>query len=263
MYALSSQKGIKMVRISILNLGDNMNFEWGELGIVAVRGLISLVTLFLLTKLLGKKQVSQLSLFDYVIGISIGNFAAEITINLEASLIYGMLAVAEFTIIAYLISILTMKSITLRRFFMGIPTVLIDKGQILEQGLKKVKFDINDLLEECRSNGYFDLNEIDYAVMEVNGQLSIMPKKEYKPVTMKDMNLKGNNQSLIANVVIDGRIMKENLNNMNKDEKWLRQQLKVQGYDDLGNIILATLDGNEKVAVYPRNDEKPLKDVLE
>lgn len=263
MYALSSQKGIKMVRISILNLGDNMNFEWGELGIVAVRGLISLVTLFLLTKLLGKKQVSQLSLFDYVIGISIGNFAAEITINLEASLIYGMLAVAEFTIIAYLISILTMKSITLRRFFMGIPTVLIDKGQILEQGLKKVKFDINDLLEECRSNGYFDLNEIDYAVMEVNGQLSIMPKKEYKPVTMKDMNLKGNNQSLCANVVIDGKVMKENLENMNKDEKWLNQQLKVQGYKTMEDIMLATLDCNEKVTVYSKNADKPLKDVLE
>lgn len=263
MYAFGLQKGIKMVIISILKMGDNMDFEWTELGIVVLRGLISLITLFLITKLLGKKQVSQLSLFDYVIGISIGNFAAEITINLDASLIYGVVAVLEFGIIAYLISIGTMKSIVLRRFFMGIPTVLIDKGQILEQGLKKVKFDVNDLLEECRSNGYFDVNEIDYAVMEVNGTVSIMPKKEYKPVTMKDMNLKGNNQSLVANVVIDGKIMKENLKNMNKNEKWLRQQLKVQGYDDLGNILLATLDGNEKVIVYPRNDEKTLKDVLE
>lgn len=243
-------------------MGDNMEFSWTELGIVAVRGMISLITLFLLTKLLGKKQVSQLSIFDYVIGISIGNFAAEITINLEASLVYGVLAVAEFTLLAYLISIVTMKSIKLRRFFMGIPTVLIDKGEILEQGLKKVKFDINDLLEECRSNGYFDLNEIDYAVMEVNGTVSIMPKKEYKPVTMKDMNLKGSNQSLVANVVIDGKIMYENLKNMHKDEKWLDQQLKIQGYD-LENIILATLDGNEKVVVYLKNEDKPLKDILE
>lgn len=240
-----------------------MQIDFCELGVVALRGIISLVTLFLITKLLGKKQVSQLSLFDYVIGISIGNFAAEITINLDASLIYGVVAVLEFGIIAYLISIGTMKSITLRRFFMGIPTVLIDKGQILEKGLKKVKFDINDLLEECRSNGYFDINEIDYAVMEVNGKVSIMPKKEYKPVTMKDMNLKGNNQSLIANVVIDGKIMEENLKNMNKNKKWLKQQLKIQGYNSLENIILATLDGNEKVIVYKRNEEKSLKDVLE
>ena len=131
-----------------------MDFQLNEFFIVLLRGLISLFSLFLVTKLLGKKQVSQLSLFDYVIGISIGNFAAEITINLDASLWYGVIAVIEFGIIAYGISIATMKSIKLRRFFMGTPTILIEKGKILEKGLKKVHFDINDLLEECRSSGY-------------------------------------------------------------------------------------------------------------
>ena len=139
-------------------MGDIMDFSFSEILIVIIRGLISLITLFLITKLLGKKQVSQLSLFDYVIGISIGNFAAEITINLETSLINGTVAVVEFGLIAYAISILTMKSIKLRRFFMGVPTVLIDKGKLIEKALKKVHFDVNDLLEECRSNGYFDLN---------------------------------------------------------------------------------------------------------
>ena len=128
-----------------------------ELGSVVIRAFISLISLFFITKLLGKKQVSQLSLFDYVIGISIGNFAAEITINLEANLIYGTVAVLIFGLVAYFISILTMKNITLRRFIIGVPTVLIDKGKILEKGLKKVKFYINDLLEECLSCGYFYL----------------------------------------------------------------------------------------------------------
>lgn len=239
------------------------SFTWQELGIVAVRGLLSLISLFFITKLLGKKQVSQLSLFDYVIGISIGNFAAEITINLEASLWYGIFAVLEFGIIAYVISILTMKSITLRRFFIGIPTVLIDKGKILEQGLKKVNFDINDLLEECRSNGYFDLNEIDYAVMEVNGSVSILPKMEYRPVQMKDMNLQVTNQSLCANVIIDGQIMKSNLENMKKTEQWLKQQLKVKGYKNFDNILLATLDSNEKLNIFERNSKKDSKSILE
>lgn len=238
-------------------------FTWQELGIVALRGIFSLVALFFTTKLLGKKQVSQLSLFDYVIGISIGNFAAEITINLEASIWYGVFAVLEFGLIAYLISVITMKSITLRRFFIGVPTVLIDKGKVLENGLKRVKFDVNDLLEECRSNGYFDLNEIDYAVMEVNGTISILPKMEYRPVQMKDMNLKTTNQSLCANVVIDGKIMTNNLENMNKTEKWLRQQLKIKGYKTLDNIMLATLDCNEKVSVFDKNAEKETKNILE
>jgi len=240
-----------------------MEFTWSELGIVIIRGLISLVALFLITKMLGKKQVSQLSLFDYVIGISIGNFAAEITINLDASLFYGLAAVILFGVIAYLITILTMKSITLRRFFIGVPTVLIDNGKVLDKGLKKVHFDVNDLLEECRSNGYFDLNEIDYAVMEVNGSLSIMPKAMYKPVTVKDMNLKGEKQGLCANVIIDGKVLTNNLLNMQKDEKWLKQQMKIKGYKDYERVLLATIDCNDKVTVYDKNLDKNMDNILE
>ena len=240
-----------------------MEFDLNELLIVIVRAYISLITLFLITKMLGKKQVSQLSLFDYVIGISIGNFAAEITVNLDSSLIYGIVSVLIFGTFAYTISILTMKSIKIRRFFIGVPTVLIDKGQILEKGLKKVKFDINDLLEECRGNGYFDLNEIDYAIMEVNGKVSIMPKQPYKPITLKDMNLKESNQSLCANVIIDSNIMENNLKNMNKNIEWLEQQLKIKGYESLDNILLATLDKNEKFTVYEKNNDKQSKNVLE
>lgn len=239
-----------------------MNFQFDELLIVLVRGFISFACLFLITKLLGKKQVSQLSLFDYVIGISIGNFAAEITINLDNSLIYGLVAVVEFGLIAYLISIMTMKSIVLRRFFIGTPTVLIENGKILEKGMKKVHFDINDLLEECRTSGYFDLNEIDYAIMECNGQLSIMPKSGYKPVTIKDLNLKQNVQGLCANVIIDGNIMEENLSNMKKDVVWLQQQLKIKGYDK-NEVLLATLDVNEKLTIYERNQNKKAIRVLE
>ena len=222
-----------------------------------------MITLFLITKLLGKKQVSQLSLFDYVIGISIGNFAAEITINLETSLINGTVAVIEFGLIAYAISILTMKSIKLRRFFMGVPTVLIDKGQLIENALKKVHFDVNDLLEECRCNGYFDLNEIEYAIMECNGNLSIMPKSTYKPVTIRDLKLKEQVQGLCANVIIDGKIMENNLRNIGKEINWLERQLNIKGYKNIEDILLATLDFNEKLTVYDKNKDKNIKNVLE
>ena len=145
---------------------------------------------------------------------------------------------------------------------MGTPTVLIENGKILEKGLKKVHFDINDMLEECRSNGYFDLNEIDYALMECNGKLSIMPKSGYKPATVKDLNLKQNVQGLCANVIIDGNVMKDNLNNMEKDVEWLEQQLKIKGYNK-DDVLLATLDVNEKLTIYQRNLDKKAKNVLE
>ena len=242
---------------------DFFDIKWIEVFDTIIRALLSLTALFLITKLLGKKQVSQLSLFDYVIGISIGNFAAEMTINMEIQFINGLAALMVFGIIAFLVSYLTMKSIILRRFFMGTPTILIQSGKLIEKNLKKVKFDINDLLEECRVSGYFDLSQIEYALMEANGKLSILPKAEYNPVTIKDMNLKPNKQELVANIIIDSKIMHNNLKNMKKDNVWLEKELKVKGYKTLDNILLATLDNNDKFVIYERNTHDKIHNVLE
>ncbi len=227
-----------------------------------IRGLISLITLFLITKLMGKKQISELSLFDYVMGISIGNFAAEITTNMDNQFINGIVAIVLFGVVAYIISKITMKSIKLRRFFMGVPTIIIQNGKLLENGLKKVKIDVNDLLEECRTNGYFDLSEIEFAIMEANGKISFLPKGENKPLTVKDMNLKAEKQGLCANVIIDGKIMDKNLSNINKNKKWLDNELKVKGkkYED---ILLGTVDINDKLVLYFRNQEEDTLNVLE
>lgn len=240
-----------------------MKLNFAELLDVTIRAISSLITLFLITKMLGKKQVSQLSLFDYVIGISIGNFAAEMTINLESNEINGILAVVLFGLFAYLVSYLTMKSMTMRRFFMGTPTVIIQNGKILEKNLRKVKFDINDMLEEIRSNGYFDLSQVEYALMEANGKLSILPKSEYRPLTPKDMNLNIPNEGICANIIIDSKIMHNNLKMCKKDEKWLKKELKIKGYSDLSKILLATLDNNEKITVFERNLSEKSVDVLE
>ena len=242
---------------------DIFETDWIEVLDVIIRSLLSLVTLFLVTKMLGKKQVSQLSLFDYVIGISIGNFAAEMTINVDSQYMNGIVSVIMFGLVAYLVSILTMKSIILRRYFMGVPTILIQEGKIIEKNMRKVKFDVNDLLEEIRSNGYFNLEEVEYAIMEANGKVSVLPKADYKPVTIKDLNLKVSQDSLVANVIIDGKIMVNNLKNMHKTKEWLVKDLKQKGYKKYDDIILATLDINDKVVVYEKNEQLKAKDVME
>ena len=240
-----------------------MEINLSELWSVFLRAITSLVFLFLVTKIIGKKQVSELSLFDYVIGISIGNFAAEMTINLESNEINGLLAVLIFGLIAYAVSIITMKSMRLRRFFMGTPTIIIQNGKILIDGMKKTRLDMNDILEQCRTNGYFDISQIEYAIVEANGELSILPKAEYRPLNPNDMNLKVSKEGLCANVVIDSKVMVNNLSNMAKDEEWLRKQLKVHGYKTLDNILLATLDNNEKIIVYEKNTNIKPNNVLE
>lgn len=239
------------------------NVDLKELFDVLIRALLSLITLFLVTKMLGKKQVSQMSLFDYVIGISIGNFAAEMTINLESQEINGIFAVVIFGFVAYLISILTMKSIRMRRYFIGTPSIIINKGKFNENNLRKYKMDINDVLEQCRLNGYFDISQIEYAILEASGELSILPKTDYRPVNLTDMKLKIPKEGLCANVIIDGKIMYDNLQLIKKDNQWLLQQLKIKGYTSFSNILLSTVDINEKVMIYNKSINDKEHDFLE
>ncbi|MCI5879403.1 MAG: DUF421 domain-containing protein [Bacillales bacterium] len=236
-----------------------MNFS--EVLTTSYRALISLAVLFLVTKMIGKKQVSELSLFDYVIGISIGNFAAEMTINLESQEINGIVAVLIFGIVAYIVSYITMKSIYLRRFFIGVPTIIIDKGKINYKNMKKFKMDINDLLEQARINGYFDLSEIEYGIMEANGIMSFKLKDIYDTPTNKDLNINTKNIGICANIIIDGKYMKNNISNMNKNIEWVENKIKDMGYN-INNILLATLNEKDEINIYLKEEMKD-KEVLE
>lgn len=232
--------------------GDNVKKEIIDLLDVILRCLVSIVTLFLVTKMIGKKQVSQFSLFDYVIGISIGNFAAEMAINLDSSYLHGTIAVIVFGLVAYLVSVITMKSLKIRKFIIGDPNILIKDGKILYNSLKKSKFDINDLLEEARINGYFDISEIDYALMEANGKISFLAKPEYQNPNNKNLKIKTNKKGLCINLIIDGQVIEGALKDVHKDEKWLFHEIKIKGYK-LEDIILATIDLEENFKVYGKN----------
>lgn len=239
-----------------------MNIDIAECFRMIPRSLVSLIVLFFVTKLIGKKQVSELSLFDYVIGISIGNFTAEMAMNLDNQYINGVIAICIFGITAWFISVITRKSILVRRFIIGVPTLIIQKGKILEKNMKRLNIDMNDLLEQCRNNGTFDISQVEYAIMEANGKISFLLKSEYNPVTAKDMNLKIPKEGLVANIIIDGKIMTKNLKNCSKTEEWLKKELKVKGYT-LNQVLLATLDNNEKLTIYERNYDIDIQNVLE
>ena len=139
---------------------------------VVLRSLLSILVLFFLTKLMGRKQISQLNLYDYVVGITIGSVAAEISTNLDTDFVGGIIVMAVYSFVSVLFSFFTEKSIVLRRFIIGVPIVIMENGKILESSLKKTKFDINDFLQEARISGYYDINQIEYAVMEANGKIS-------------------------------------------------------------------------------------------
>ncbi len=230
---------------------------------ICFRTILVLIILFFITKMMGKKQISELNFFDYVVGITIGSIAADISLDIEKNMIAGIAALFIYGFISYIISFVSIKSILARRFFIGVPTVLVEKGKIIESGLKKSKIDVNDLLMEARENGYFNLDKIDYALMEVNGNISFLPKEKEKPVTKRDMKIKCSNEGLTVNAIIDSKYMVNNMKAINKDKEWLDHELKVNGYDNYDNILLATIDNNYKVTIYEKNVKPDKNTVLE
>ena len=230
---------------------------------IGIRTIVIAVIIFFLTKLLGKKQISQLSFFDYIVGITIGSTVADIALDIEKNFIGGIVSLLIFVMIDYFISMITMKNIKARRFLIGVPTVLVEKGKIIESGLKKCKLDINELLAEARVEGYFDLDEIDYALMEINGAISFLPKEKDKPATKKDLKIKLDKSGLTVNGIIDGEYMENNMKAINKDREWLDHELKIQGFNDYDDILLATIDTNYKVNIYIKGVKPERNTVLE
>ena len=238
-------------------------FNMNECLNIAIRTIIIAVIIFFLTKLLGKKQISQLSFFDYIVGITIGSTVADIALDIEKNFMGGVVSLLIFVMIDYFISMVTMRNIKARRFLIGVPTVLVEKGKIIESGLKKCKLDVNELLAEARVEGYFDLDEIDYALMEINGAISFLPKEKEKPVTKKDLKVKLDKSGLTVNAIIDGEYMPNNVKAIGKDKNWLDHELKVQGYEDYDDILLATIDTNYKVNIYRKGVKPDNNTVLE
>ena len=141
---------------------------------ICFRTILVLIILFFITKMMGKKQISELNFFDYVVGITIGSIAADISLDIEKNMIAGIAALFIYGFISYIISFVSIKSILARRFFIGVPTVLVEKGKIIESGLKKSKIDVNDLLIKAWENGYFNLYNINYDFMAVSSFISLI-----------------------------------------------------------------------------------------
>lgn len=233
------------------------------LGEVLLRALLSLVVLFGMTKLMGRKQVSQLTPFDYIIGISIGSIAAELAVNRDTPVLEGTLGLIVYAVVAVIISISTDKSLFLRRFFTGKPLLLIQHGKICGDNLSKAKLDVNDLLSQCRAAGAFSVDEIEHAILEPNGILSVLKKADQSPVTPQQMAMTVSPSVLCAEVILDGQTMQKNLQAIGRDETWLSQELKQQNAPPVKEILLALCDENGKLSVFPHGEVENPMDVLE
>lgn len=210
----------------------------------------SLVVLFLLAKLMGNKQVSQMTLFDYIVGISIGSIAAELATELEEP-VKPLAALVVYGLAAAGISLLTSKSLKARVLITGKPLVLLENGVIYRENLKKARLDLDEFLTYCRIGGWFDLNAIQSAVLEHNGVVSFLPKEKDRPATPADLGLSPRQAWVQVPFVMDGKLLRENVERSGKTEPWVRRKLEALGYQDEGKVFLALWDGEEKLTVFP------------
>lgn len=220
-----------------------------EIGKVILTALLSAAVLFVIAKIMGHKQVSQLDFFDYITGITIGSIAAELATELEepwkpliAMLIYGIVALG--------LSIVTGKLPRVRKFVNGTPTILLDNGTLYRKNMKKAKLDLSEFMMMCRQAGYFNLNDIQTAIFEYNGRLTVLPVSEKRPMNPADMNLSPQPEHICTEVIMDGRILEENLSRMGLNVKWLQKQIEAQGYKEAKEIFLGVCDDKQKLTLF-------------
>ena len=228
---------------------------------VVVTSLVSLAALFLLTKLMGNKQVSQMNLFDYIVGITIGSIAAEMATELDTPE-NSLVAMVVYAAVAVGISLLTNKSLAARRVMTGKPLVLMDGGTIYRENLKKAKMDLSEFLMYCRIGGFFDLNQIQTALLEHNGTVTFLPVEMQRPATPADFSLQPTQTMLQTPVILDGEVLPGNLQRVGKDVTWLMRQLEKQGYQEPEAVFLALADGN-LLTVYPVESKKRPTDLAD
>lgn len=216
--------------------------------IVLIRTIILYLLVILSMRLMGKKQIGELEPFELAITIMISELASLPMQDSRIPLLHGIVPILTLLILQNLFSLIQLKSEKIRSLINGEPSILIEKGKIDFQELKNQRFNINDLMEELRLQGYYDLENIEYAILETSGQLSIIPKTGESPVTKKDLSLQFTQERLPVTLILDGKINKKNLKLIKKDEKWLENNLKKDNINSYDELLIAIL--NSKGNLY-------------
>ncbi|WP_045523883.1 DUF421 domain-containing protein [Neobacillus niacini] len=219
-----------------------------------IRSFVFLALLFFMTKILGKKQISELSFFEYVSGITIGSIAGEAITGLEKNMFQGMVAVIIFSLATLFADILALKSKSFRDFIEGRGTVLIKDGKVLEENLKKEKYTIDELSALLRQKDIYRVADVEFAVLEPRGTLSALLKKENRPLTPKDLQMKVPAEKEPQTVIMDGSILDEALRSSGKSRGWLETELEKLELT-LDNVFIGQVDSYGELTVDIYDDK--------
>ncbi|MCI8386935.1 MAG: DUF421 domain-containing protein [Clostridiales bacterium] len=229
---------------------------------VILTSILSVVVLFVLTKLMGNRQMSQLSMFDYINGITIGSIAAEMATSLENDFWLPLIAMVIYAVAGISITFVTTKSLKARRFLAGRSVVLFNNGKFYRKDMRRAQIDMSEFMVQCRINGCFDLSQLECAVLESNGRISFLMKSDSRPVQPSDLNITPAKESIFPTVILDGCVLDGNLKAAGYDKAWLDKEL-IRLKCSLNEIMLGEIDNNGQLAAYSADNKKEKRDIFQ
>lgn len=223
--------------------------------VVIIRSAIAFFILLLLVRLIGKQQVAQLTFFDYVVGITIGSIASTLSVQVNENMISTLAGLTTWTILAILLAALSIHSVWVRKLVDGEATIVVANGKILENNLKRIRIPIDQVISELRTQGVFNITDVEFAMFEPGGKLSIQKKAQKMPVTPGDLNISTQYNGLPTNLILDGVLLQDALCSLNLSKAWLQHQLSKQHIQDLTEVSLAQLDTKGNLYVDLKGDK--------
>lgn len=215
--------------------------------IVFTRALILYILVVVVMRMMGKRQVAQMQPFELVIAIMIADLAATPMENTGIPLLNGVIPIITLLSAQVIVSYISIKSETFREILCGKPSILINRGKVVQSELRRLRINMNDLLEQLRGKDYPNLSDVEFAILETNGVISIIPKPEKRNVTTQDLKIKVEQENLPITLIVDGNLLYPNLQKTGRDEKWLHKELKKQGIEDTKSTFFAFLSSDEKL----------------
>jgi uncharacterized membrane protein YcaP (DUF421 family) len=207
-----------------------------------------------LARWLNKEQLSQLTFYDWIVGITIGSMAANLTNEPEGRILEHVVILVVFSAAAYLTGMMTVKSRPLRKLIEGEPTVVIHNGRILEHNMAKLHYNVDNLLNQLREKNVFNIEDVEFALLEGNGGLSVLLKSQKRPLTPSDLGIPTSYEGLSSEIIVDGQVIYQNLKQNNLDEQWLIAELRKRGYNSPRDIVLATLSSDGELYIDNKKD---------
>lgn len=247
-----------------LVIEHNKNME--QLWLVTWKSALVFVMLMVLTRVIGKKLLSQLTFFDFVIGITIGTIGGAYVVVMVKGM-WVLLSPIILTVLTFLFGLISLKHLGFRKLIEGEPVVVIQNGKLFEKNMAKLRYHIDDLEMQLREKGIFNFGEVEFAVLEPHGQLSVLKKSQNLPVTPQDLGIQTKYKGMATELIKDGDLLKQNLSQNNLSEKWLFDELKKQNITNLSEVIYAALNTDGTLFIDKKNDnpdyiqkiEDPLK----